>query len=88
MLGKIVLENFAGLTTLPQKAASAWSSLSSLVGASYKALLFYGTQQVNGVNYFFIAEQVLVTNPPVRRLVKLVIHEQNGEYKLVDVEEI
>lgn len=36
----------------------------------------------------FIAEQTLITNPPIRRIVKLVINELNGEYKLVSVEEI
>ena len=89
MFGTIQLENFVGLTTMPQRAASAWSgAIEGLVGASYKPLIFYGTQLVNGVNYYFVAEQTLITNPPVRRLVKLVIHEKDGEYKLVNVEEI
>lgn len=62
--------------------------MEGLVGASYKPLLYYGKQLVNGVNYYFIAEQTLVTNPPIRRIVKLVIHEKDGEYKLASVEEI
>ena len=89
MFGQIQLENFIGLTSMPQKAASAWSgAFDGLVGASYKPLLYYGKQLVHGVNYYFIAEQTLITNPPIRRIVKLVINELNGEYKLVSVEEI
>ncbi|MBQ4404267.1 MAG: hypothetical protein II857_07635 [Selenomonadaceae bacterium] len=89
MFGQIQLENFVGLTSMPQKAASAWSgAIEGLVGASYKPLLYYAKQLVNGTNYYFIAEQTLITNPPVRRLVKLVIHEKDGEYKIASVEAI
>ena len=88
MFGKVKLENFVGLTSMPQKAASAWSAVDGLVGASYKPILFYGTQLVNGVNYYFIAEQTLTTNPPVRRLVKVIICENGGKNEIVGVEEI
>ena len=77
MFGKLNLEEFTGLTSMPQRAASAWSGFESagLVGASYKPLLFYATQLVKGVNYYFIAEQTLTTHPIIRRVVKLVINE-------------
>ena len=89
MFGQICLEGFVGLTSMPQKAASAWTgAFEDLVGAEYKPLLFYATQFVKGVNYFFIAEQTLITNPPIRRLVKVIINEFDGKYDLVDVEEI
>mgnify|MGYP007101900673 CR=1 FL=1 len=90
MFGKIQLENFIGITKMPQDAASAWSSLEDLIGASYKPLLYLGKQVVKGTNYYFIAEQELMTNPIIRRVVKLAINEFNGEYELVDdsVEEI
>ena len=88
MFGKIELENFDA-ARLPQKAASAWSgAVEGLVGANYRPLLYFGKQLVSGTNYYFLAEQTLVTNPPIRRVVKLVIHELNGEYTLVHVEEI
>lgn len=88
MFGKIEYENFVEVR-LPQKAQSAWDgALGSLVGATYKPLLYIGKQQVHGTNFFFIVEQTLITNPPIRRLVKLVIHELDGEYKLASVEEI
>lgn len=90
MFGQIKLEHFTGLASMPQKAATAWAGAftAGLVGAEYKPLLFYGTQEVHGKNYFFIAEQTLVTNPPIRRLVKLIINELDGEYKLIGVEEV
>ena len=89
MLGKIELENFIGLTSMPQGYASAWSgAMNDLTGATYKPLMCIARQRVHGTNYYFIAEQTLITNPEVRRLVKAVINEDCGEYKLVGVEEI
>lgn len=88
------MENFVGLMSLPQKPQSAWTgALGELVGATYKPLIYIGEQQVHGVNYWFIAEQTLVTNPPIRRLVKLGINEnlnEDGdvEYRLIGVQEI
>lgn len=84
MFGKMQLEQFTGLTSMPQKAASAWSgAIEGLVGASYKPLLYLGKQVVKGVDYFFIAEQTLITNPPIRRVVVLVINEFDGKYELI-----
>lgn len=85
MLGKIEFEEFAGLTDMPQRAASAWSAMETggLVGASYKPLLYVGTQIVKGVNHWFIAEQTLVTNPPVKHIVAIAINEFNGVYAIV-----
>lgn len=77
MTGTINLENFAEIK-LPQKAASAWSVVENLVGATYKPILYVGSQLVNGTNFWFIAEQTLVTANPTRRLVKLAINECNG----------
>ena len=85
--GKVQLEQF-GSAALPQKYASAWSAVEGLVGASYKPLLCLGSQLARGTNYYFVAEQTLVTNPPIRRVVRLTINEFNGEYELVDVAEI
>ena len=84
MFGKIQLENFTGLTTLPQKAASAWAAANYLVGATYKPLLFVGTQIVKGVNYWFIAEQSFAVSAPERRLVTIAINEFEGRYKVVE----
>ena len=90
MFGKIELAEFKGLTSMPQKAASAWTGFEELglVGASYKPLLYLGSQVVKGTNHFFIAEQTLVTNPPVRKVVLMAINEYNGEYELAKVEDI
>lgn len=85
MFGKINLENFTGMTSMPQRAASAWvgSRIDELTGAKFKPLLYLGDQVVNGTNYYFIAEETLPTNPVVRRVVRLTIHELGGEFTLL-----
>ncbi|MBR6887069.1 MAG: hypothetical protein IKN16_01320 [Selenomonadaceae bacterium] len=90
MFGKIQLEQFTGLTSMPQDFASAWSGsgVDQLVGASYKPLMCVGKQQVKGTNYIFLAEQKLIVHPPLRRVVKLTINKFGDAYELVDVEEI
>ena len=89
MFGKILLEEFDGLTKLPQEYASAFTAATEkIVGADYKPLLCLGKQQVNGKNFYFIAEQTLVTNPPLRRIVKLVINSLNGKHEIISVEEV
>ena len=87
MLGQIELANFEGmeLTKLPQRAASAASVVNDgMTGASYKLLLYCGSQPVRGTNHWFLAEQTLVTATPERHLVKLAVNEFNGEYALVN----
>lgn len=87
-LGQMELEHFEGLTSMPQEFASAWCIMEGLVGASYKPLLCLGSQLVNGKNFFFIAEQTIITNPAIRRVVKVVINKSAGHYELIGVEEI
>ena len=83
-MGEIKFEEFEGLTTMPQKAASAFTGgLEGLVGASYKPLLYVGEQVVKGVNYHFIAEQTRSTREPVRHIVKIAINEFEGKYSIV-----
>ena len=83
MFGKIEFENFEGLTKMPQEAASAWSAAEGLVGASYKPLLYAGSQAVHGTLHWFIAEQTLVTATPEKRLVTIAINEVGGDYSVV-----
>lgn len=85
MFGKIDFEDFKGLNSMPQKAASAWSALetSGLTGASYKPLVYVGKQLVHGTNYWFLAEQTLVTATPIRRIVTIAINECDGLYAIV-----
>ena len=83
-LGGITLAEQKGLTAMPQKAASAWIAVEGgIVGAGYKPLVFVGTQTVKGTNYHFIAEQTLILAEPQRHIVKIVVNEFNGEYKIV-----
>lgn len=84
-VGGIKFEEFKGLTKMPQKAASAWSAFESLgiVGAGYKPLLYVGEQVVKGIDYWFIAEQTLMTRNAERHIVKLAINEFEGKYSVV-----
>ena len=83
------MENYKACQ-LPQEAASAWSVLDGLVGASYKPLVYVGKQVVNGTLYWFVAEQTLITYPTIRRVIKLAIKHQDEEYSLLasSIEEI
>ena len=84
MFGKIDFENYEGLKTMPQSAASAWAAIDGgLCGASYKPLLYVGKQNVRGINHWFIAEQTLVTKEPVKHIVTIAINEFNGAYAVV-----
>lgn len=89
MFGKINYANFTALTSMPQEAATAWyGGVKGLVGAEYRPLLYLGNQVVKGINYFFIAEQTLTTNPPIKRVVKVVINSFQGVNEIISVEEI
>lgn len=84
MLGAIEFENFEGLSSMPQEAASAWSGVEGgLCGASYKPLVYIGKQVATGFNYWFIAEETRTTNPPVRHIVTIAINYFNGKYMIV-----
>ena len=56
----------------------------ALVGASYKVLMYVGDQLVRGKNYWFIAEQTLITKTPEKHVVTLAINEFEGNYTLVN----
>lgn len=83
-LGGIQLETFEGLRRMPQKAASAWTGATvDLVGAGYKPLIYLGYQIVKGVNYYFIAEQTMMTANMDRRIIKMAINEFGTNYKIL-----
>lgn len=85
MTGAIEFNIITDLTKLPQKVASAASAIETaeLTGASYKPLMYVGTQVVRGVNYWFICEQTLVTARPEKHIVKLAVNEFQGKFELV-----
>lgn len=87
-LGGIQIIEQQAMTKLPQQAASAWSTVEGLTGASYKAIAYVGTQQVKGVNHIFIAEQTLVLANPVRHIVLIKVNAFNGNYNVVSIEQI
>ena len=84
MTGAIQFENFTGLTSMPQKAASAWAKVDELVGADYLPLLYVGTQVVRGVNHWFIAQVTTSgTANPKKKIVKLAVNEFQGKFEVV-----
>lgn len=83
MLGDITILDQEGLTSLPQKAASAWSVMNDIVGANYKPLVYVGTQQVKGTNHWFIAEQTILNATLDKYIVYLAINEFNDSYNLI-----
>ena len=85
-VGAIEFDHFAGIGNKPQKIASAAAAIENagLMGASYKPILFVGTQPVRGINYWFFAEQTLVTNPPQKRIVKLAVNEFQGKFEIAE----
>lgn len=84
MTGAIQFEEFTGLTSMPQKAASAWAKVEELVGAEYLPLLYVGTQVVRGVNHWFIAQVTTSgTANPKKKIVKLAVNEFQGKFEVV-----
>ena len=69
---------------MPQKYASAWTAAEGIVGASYNALLTVAKQQAKGTNYWFIAEQTLITATPEKHIVTIAINEFDGNYTIVN----
>ena len=90
MFGSIKVVEQQAMTKFSQPAATAWSAVEGLglVGASYKPMAFVGTQQVNGVNYVFIAEQTLIVANPERHIVIIKVNALDGKYTLVSIEQI
>jgi len=66
---------------LPQDLASAIGIVNStpLLGATYNPLWLWGKQPVNGVNYFFIAEDIRATKNKDKSIVGLIINIPPGE---------
>ena len=67
--------------TLPQDLASAIGNVNSnpILGATYNPLWLWGKQLVNGVNYFFIAEDIRTTKNKDKSIVGLIINIPPGE---------
>ena len=66
---------------LPQDLTSAIGIVNSnpLLGATYNPLWLWGKQVVNGVNYFFIAEDIRTTKDKDKSIVGLIINIPPGE---------
>ena len=82
-LGGYEFEDLKGLTSMPQRAASAWAKVDELIGAEYKPLLYCGRQLVRGTNHLFIAEQTIMSIGQEKRIVAIVVNEFNGVFDIV-----
>ena len=83
MFGTFQLEQFKACE-LTQEAASAWSAVENLVGCGYVPLLYVGKQVARGTDYVFVAEQTILSNPPVRRVISFTINCIDGNYELIE----
>ena len=88
MLGNIEIIEQTEMGTMPQRAASAWTVMSNLVGARYKPIAYVGTQIVKGVNHIFLAEQDTITAHSDRHIVTVTINEFDGNFSIVAIERI
>ena len=86
MFGQMKLEQFPELVNKTQKAVSAWDGVNwkELVGASYKPIVYLGSQPVNGILHWFIAEQTIPYKFEIRHVIKMAILEKDGEYTFDD----
>ena len=75
MFGSWKLADMPTLTTMPQKAASAfYGATENLVGGNFEPVLFAGEQLVNGVNYCFYCKFNPVVQNPSTSFVKVIIN--------------
>ena len=87
-MGSIEVLEQREMTAFPQKAASAWSVMNGLVGASYKPMAYVGTQVVKGVDHIFIAQQTSATANADRHIVLVTINEFDGKFELAMIDRI
>lgn len=74
--GGWVIDPVITVDKLPEKLATGYyQAFENWEGASYKPLVYCGTQVVSGTNHMFICEQTLVTNPPMKHIAKVILHE-------------
>ena len=75
---------------LPQVVATGFSEVfKNIDGAAYTPVLYCGSQVVAGTNHAIICKQVLVTNPPMEHIVKVVLYENlEGKFQIISIENI
>lgn len=71
-----------GTCSIPAEVKAAFDQVSKkIVGASYEAVFYCGHQTgIQGSNYMLLAKQVIGSQTPVTRLMKMFIHKDvSGE---------
>lgn len=88
-LGGIKVEEQPISGGMQQKAQTAWdAAMGELVGAEYAPISFVGNQVVHGLNYWYLAQQRIMSVEPVYHIVKICITEFAGNYELTSIEKI
>lgn len=75
---------------LPEKVATAFAGVfEGMEGASYKPVLYCGSQIVNGMNYMLICEQKLVTEISEIHYTKVILHVTlDDDWSILSIETI
>lgn len=76
------------LNGMPQKVATAFESLSNIIGTSYEFVAYIGSQQVNGTNHAVLAEQTILTGKGIKNVVILIFNERGEKVTLVSIERV
>ena len=74
IVGGWVVEPVVG--GLPEKVATAFSTVMQMKGAEYAPLVYCAHQLVNGINHMLICKQTLVTKDQDIHVVKVVLNEE------------
>lgn len=71
---------------LPQNVATYFDeTMSKLLGASYVAVAYLGSQVVNGTNHAILCEQTVLTGRDTKNAVLVVLNEKPEGFSLVSV---
>jgi hypothetical protein len=75
---------------MPQRVATAFSALDTMVGVEYRFLAYLGSQEVNGINHAVLAEQTVLTGKDTHNVVVLIFNEKPSsmEATLVNIERV
>lgn len=73
---------------MPQKVASAFSTLNDMVGAEYNMIAYLGSQVVNGTNHAVLAEQTIITGKDVKNVVVVFFRETKEGVTVTNIERV
>lgn len=74
--------------SMPEKVATAFAELDSMVGCEYSPIAYLGSQVVNGINYAVLAEQTVLAGKDSKNVVLTIFNEKGNECHLTDIERV